>query len=495
MVAGSFALLGHSIVRGMASRSAKADDLETFIRQASAARCKWGEELADPKFVKYVDENLNNFAKDVMRLVSQPSVSARKQGIDECATLVEKMLKEVGASTKIIRAEGFAPLVFGEVKSSKSKKTLLFYNHYDVQPEEPLELWESAPFKPEVRDGRIYGRGASDDKGELVSRLELVRTYMKVNGDVPCNMKFCFEGEEETGSPHLYEYIKENKELFQADAVFWEGGEVDEEGRPSVALGMKGMIYTEFSLKMLEMDAHSSFAAVLPSAAWRMVRMLNLLKDEHERVLVPGWYDGVEPLSEEDEHVLDEQAFDAPSFLKVHGSAGFVNGLTPSQAKKALVQRPTGNIAGIWAGYTGPGSKTVLPKEIHCKVDLRLVPNQDPEDLLRKLRAYLDANGFADVKMETETLEPAARTTYKDPFVQAAVGAGEAVWGKKPTVKLSEAGTGPFYVFTRTYGAPAVAIGVSAIDAGMHSPNENLRLDHLKKGIVWFADTIERYLA
>ncbi|HXW36312.1 MAG TPA: M20/M25/M40 family metallo-hydrolase [Nitrososphaerales archaeon] len=450
--------------------------------------------MVDQKFVKYVDENLNSFAKDVMRLVSQPSVSARHEGVDQCALLVEQMLKEVGAETRVIRAEGFAPLVYGEIRSDRSGKTILFYNHYDVQPEEPLELWKSPAFKPEIREGRIYGRGSSDDKGELASRLDLVKAYQKTMSDVPCNFKFCFEGEEETGSPHLYQYIQENKELFRSDAVFWEGGEVDAEGRPSVALGMKGMIYAEFSLKMLEMDAHSSFAAVLPSAAWKMVRMLSTLKDENERVLVPGWYDNVETLSEEDQAVLEEQEFDAESFLQVHGSKGFVNSLTPSQAKKALVQRPTANIAGIWAGYQGPGSKTVLPKEIHCKADFRLVPNQDPEDLLRKLRNHLDGNGFSDIVIETETLEPAARTTYKDPFVQAAVSAGEKVWKKKPTIKLSEAGTGPFYVFTKTYAEPAIAIGVSASDAGMHSPNENLRLDYLRNGILWFAETIENYL-
>lgn len=450
--------------------------------------------MVDKRFEQYVNDNLNAFSKDVMRLVSQPSVSARKQGIEECALLTEKMLLETGAKTKVLRAEGFAPLVYGELTSTKSNKTILFYNHYDVQPEEPLELWNSPPFKPEIRDGRVYGRGASDDKGELVSRLKLIETYMKTQGEPPCNIKFCFEGEEEVGSPHLHEYISQNREMFRSDAVFWEYGETTDDGRPSVALGVKGMIYAEFTIRGLDADAHSSLAAALPSAPWRMVRMLNLLKAENQRVLIPGWYDAVETLEDEEEKVLEEEEFDGKAFLATHGAKNFLGDMTPSQAKKALARRPTANIAGIWAGYMGPGSKTVLPKEIHCKVDFRLVPNQDPVELLNKMRAYLAEKGFGDVEIQLESTEPAARTSYKDAFAQAAVRSGEKVWGKKPTVKISESGTGPLYIFTRDYKAPAISMGVSATDSGIHSPNENIRLDYLRKGIIWFAETIEDYL-
>ncbi len=451
--------------------------------------------MVDDKFERYVKDNLNSFAKDVIRLASQPSVSARKEGIEECAVLVEKMLKEIGATTKVLRMEGVAPLVYGEVKSTRSNKTLLFYNHYDVQPEDPIELWKSPPFKPEIRDGKIYGRGVSDDKGELVSRLKIVESYIKTRGEPPCNVKFCFEGEEEVGSVHLDEYVSKNSDLFKADAVIWEYGTVDAEGRPMVSLGVKGMIYLELVLQSLSQDAHSSYAAVLPSAPWRLVRLLNTVKDENERVLVPGWYDNVEPLGEQDMSVLEAQPFDGDAFKKTYGAADFLGRMSGAQAKKALVQRPTGNIAGIWAGYTGPGSKTVLPKEIHCKMDFRLVPDQDPEDLLKKLRSHLDRNGFADVKIELESMEPAARTAFTDPFAQAAIQAAEKVYQKKPIVELSSPGTGPLYIFTRRYKMPSVDIGVSALDGGIHAPNENLGLDALHKGMLWVAETMERFSA
>lgn len=451
-------------------------------------------ELVQGKFEEYVGANINDFVKDIIKLASQPSVSARNEGVEECSVLVEKMLGSAGASTKVLKIEGAAPLVYGEIRSNRSPKTLLFYNHYDVQPEEPLELWKSPPFKPEVRDGILYGRGVSDDKGELVSRLKVVEAFLKT-GELPCNVKFCFEGEEETGSVHLEEYVSRNSELFRADAVIWEYGTLDLEGRPMVSLGVKGMIYLEFVLKSLSQDAHSSYSAVLPSAPWRMVRLLNMLKDKDERILVPGWYDGVGTLAEDELEVLHESPFDGAEFRKAYGASEFLGGMSDEQAKKALVQRPTGNIAGVWSGYTGPGSKTVLPKEVHAKMDFRLVPEQDPHDLWNKMRKYLDDNGFGDVEMHLESMEPAARTSYKNPFAQAAMMAAEKVYGKKPVVELGSAGTGPLYVFTQRYKMPSVDIGVSAMDGGIHAPNENLKLENLRKGILWIAETVERFSA
>ena len=448
----------------------------------------------DEKLKEYVDANIPRFSKDVMRLVSQPSVSAKKQGIEECASLVEKMLQEIGAKTKVLRQEGVAPLVYGEIRSNKSSKTVMFYNHYDVQPEEPLELWKSAPFMPEIRDGILYGRGAADDKGELVSRLKLIESYMKVRGEPPCNVKFCFEGEEEVGSVHLHDYVSKNKELFKSDGVIWEFGETDLEGRPYVSLGMKGMIYLELIVKSLDADQHSSTAAVLPSAPWRMVRLLNTVKDENERILVPGWYDAVENLTEEELELISQSVFDEKEYLSSHGAKAFVGGMGIDQVKKALVQRPTANIAGAWAGYLGPGSKTVLPKEMHCKMDFRLVPEQDPDDLLRKLRAHLDKNGFGDVEIKLESMEPAARTSSKDPLAKAAIKAGQELYGKKPNVEVSSPGTGPLYIFTRDYNASVISIGVSSTDSGMHAPNERLRLDYFRKGILWIGQTIEYFL-
>jgi acetylornithine deacetylase/succinyl-diaminopimelate desuccinylase-like protein len=448
----------------------------------------------DKKVDDYIHANQDRFVKDIIRLASQPSVSARKEGISECAAIVKSMIEEVGGTTKVLQLPGAAPLVYGELKSSKSGKTVLFYNHYDVQPEVPLELWKSPPFKPEVRDGRLYGRGVSDDKGELVSRLKLIEAYVKVNGEPPCNVKFCFEGEEEVGSPHLEEYVNKNPDLFKSDAVIWEYGKIGSDGTPVVGLGVKGMIYLELTVRSLSQDAHSMYAAALPSAVWRLTRLLALIKDSHERILIPGWYDKVQDLADDELKLLEEQPSEAQELLTTYGSKEFAGGMSVAQAKKSLVARPTANIAGIWAGYTGPGSKTVLPGEAHCKMDFRLVPNQDPAELYAKFVAYLKANGYADVEIAVETMEPAARTSYKSDLAQAAIRGAKEVFKKDPAIEISSAGTGPLYIFTRRYGVAGLDIGISPVDSALHSPNENIRLDFFEKGMLWLAQTVENYL-
>jgi len=450
--------------------------------------------VQDKKVADYIHQNQSRFVKDIIRLASQPSVSARKEGITECAAIVKSMVEEIGGTTRVLDMPGAAPLIYGEMKSSRSNKTILFYNHYDVQPEVPIELWKSPPFKPEIREGRLYGRGVSDDKGELVSRLKLIESYVKVNGEPPCNVKFCFEGEEEVGSPYLEQYVDRNPDLFKSDAVIWEYGKIDSEGRPVVGLGVKGMIYLELTVRSLSQDAHSMYAAALPSAVWRLVRLLSLIKDSHERILIPGWYDKVQDLTEEELKLLESQPSEAEELLSTYGSKEFAGGMPLGQAKKSLVARPTANIAGIWAGYTAQGSKTVLPAEARCKMDFRLVPNQDPEELYAKFVSYLKANGFGDVEIKKETMEPAARTSYKTELAQAAIRGAKEVFQRDPAIEISSAGTGPLYIFTRRYGVAALDIGISPADAAPHSPNENIRLDFLEKGMLWLGQTVENYL-
>jgi acetylornithine deacetylase/succinyl-diaminopimelate desuccinylase-like protein len=370
---------------------------------------------------------------------------------------------------------------------------VLFYNHYDVQPVEPLELWKSPPFEPEVRDGRMYGRGVSDDKGHLVARLKLIESYVKVNGEPPCNIKFCFEGEEEVGSGHLEEYVAKNAELFKSDAVLWEYGKIDSAGRPVVSLGVKGMMYVELVVKTLERDAHSMYAAALPNPVWRLARLLNEIKDENERILIPGWYEKVKGLSDDELRLLKEEPSEAETLLSDYGAKEFAGGISLDEARGALVTGPTANIAGVRGGYNGPGSKTVLPAEVRCKMDFRLVPDQDPDELFARFTMFLASHGYSDVQVERMTMEPAARTSYTSPWAQAAIRAASEVFGVKPVIELSSAGTGPLFVFTRRYNSEAVDLGFAPHDDAIHAPNENIRLDFLEKGMVWMGQTIEDY--
>jgi acetylornithine deacetylase/succinyl-diaminopimelate desuccinylase-like protein len=448
-----------------------------------------------PALKEYIHDNQDRFLRDIARLAAQPSVSATKDGVEECALLVKKMIEEIGGKAQLLRLDGAAPLVYGEVMRSGAAKTVLFYNHYDVQPVEPLELWKSPPFKPEIRDGRMYGRGVSDDKGHLVARLKLIESYLKVNGEPPCNIKFCFEGEEEVGSGHLDEYVAKNSELFKSDAVLWEYGRIDAEGRPVVSLGVKGMMYMELVVRTLNQDAHSMYAAALPNPVWRLVKLLNMIKDEHERILIPGWYERVKALAGDELKVLKEEPSEAQDLLTTYGAKGFAGGLSFEEARMALVSGPTANIAGILGGYTGPGSKTVLPAEVRCKMDFRLVPEQDPDELYARFSDFLSSNGFSDVKVERMTMEPAARTSYTSPWAQAAIRAAGQVFGVKPVIEISSPGTGPLYVFARRYNSDAVDLGFAPPDDAIHAPNENIRLDYLEKGMVWMGQTLENYAA
>jgi acetylornithine deacetylase/succinyl-diaminopimelate desuccinylase-like protein len=448
-----------------------------------------------PAVKEFIHENQDRFLQDIARLVRQPSVSATNEGVDECAILVRKMVEEIGGTTKTLKMDGAPPLIYGEIVKSPSSKTILFYNHYDVQPVEPLSLWRSPPFEPEIRDGRMYGRGVSDDKGHLVARLKLIESYMRVNGEPPCNIKFCFEGEEEVGSGHLEEYVAKNADLFRSDAVFWEYGKVDQQGRPVVSLGVKGMMYVELVVRTLNQDAHSMYAAALPNPVWRLVKLLSLIKDERGRILIPGWYDRVKGLSPEETKILNEEPSEADGLLASYGAKGFAGGLSLEQAKLALVNGPTGNIAGIWGGYQGPGSKTVLPAEVRCKMDFRLVQDQDPDELYASFKRFLSSSGFSDVEVERMTMEPAARTNYSSPWAQAAVAAARDVFGVEPVIELSSPGTGPLYVFSKRYRSDAIDVGFAPYDDAIHAPNENIRLDYLEKGMLWMGQTIEGYVS
>ncbi|HZW55137.1 MAG TPA: M20/M25/M40 family metallo-hydrolase [Nitrososphaerales archaeon] len=437
----------------------------------------------------YIDSVKDRSIEALKQLVRQPSVSATGQGIKECASLVAKMLENLGASPKILDVEkgGASPLVVGEIRSKMNpQKTLLFYNHYDVQPPEPLEQWESPPFEPRVSGGRVYGRGCADDKGELIGRLKLTEAFLEAWGDVPCNFKFLIEGEEETGSIHLEEYFKKYPESFKADSVVWEFGGINVEGRPMVTLGVKGILYVELVARNAKVDAHSSLAAIIDNPAWRLVAALNTIK-KADKILVPGWYKDVRSFTKEEIELLKRAPSEEQAIKRNYGVKSFVNRARGLEVKKALAGKPTCNICGISSGYNGPGPKTVLPNEARAKIDFRLVPDQDPLDLLRKLKRHLNQGGFSDIEVTSIEHERASRTSPKQLISRAAIESAKQLYGpsRPPTVNISSAATGPMYLFD----LPCIAIGGGHSESRNHAPNENLRIDQFIMGMKWVADT------
>src|SRR3990172_5906851 len=279
------------------------------------------------KIDSYLETNLDRSLEELKHYVAQPSISAQNIGLKECAQIVKAMLEKRGFKAEIMSTDG-APVVFAERKG-KSGKTLLIYNHYDVQPPEPLELWESPPFEPIVRDGKMYGRGVSDDKSHLTARLYAIDAILKEEGDLPCNIKFIVEGEEETASLHLHDFVKHNIDKLKADACIWEFGGVDHREVPMQYLGLRGICYVELSVESLGTDVHSGLGgSIFPNAAWRLVWALGTLKSADERVRIPGFYDAVQPPTARDRALMANLPDVADEYRTRYGVRNFIKGLT-----------------------------------------------------------------------------------------------------------------------------------------------------------------------
>jgi acetylornithine deacetylase/succinyl-diaminopimelate desuccinylase-like protein len=369
----------------------------------------------------------------------------------------------------------------------------LIYNHYDVQPAEPVELWTHPPFSATIEDGRIYARGASDNKGNIVSRLLAIDAIQKATGGVPCNIKWVIEGEEEIGSPHFEEFITDYKARLSGDSAIWEFGGLDYEDRPIVTLGLKGMLYVEFKIQTALKDSHSARAAVVENPAWRLVKMLDTILDEDGRILIEGWYDDVKPFNEEELDAIRALPLEEHSVRDELGIKRFLYGLTGFEFKKAFYGNPTANIAGIWSGYSGPGHKTVLPSVAQAKMDFRLVPDQDPVKLANKLRQHLVRHGFADVEATIQAENRAARTPISSAIAKTAANAGREVFHKEPVVLVTSAASGPMHFFTNTLRLPTVAIGCNHTRSNTHAPDENQRIDVFVKASKWIARVIDDF--
>ncbi|CAN0392210.1 unnamed protein product, partial [Phaeothamnion confervicola] len=319
----------------------------------------------------------------------QPSVAAQNVGMAETAELMRGHLERLGFSPELVDTRGGYPVVYGE-KRGASDRTLSFYDHYDVQPAEPLDQWESDPWAAEIRDGRIWARGVSDNKGNIAARFAAIEAWEAVRGPLPLTVKFIIEGEEEIGSPHLSNFAEDHPDLCRADACIWEFGGRDIDGRPQIHLGLKGICYVELRAKGARLDWHSSVATSVPNPAWRLVWALSTLKDQDERILIPGFYDDVVPPTDEELAALAALPDTERERLEDLGIDGFLGGLTGLELAKRDYFQPTCTISGIISGYTGAGSKTVLPSTAMAKLDMRLCANQDPFRIYQALRDHLD---------------------------------------------------------------------------------------------------------
>lgn len=433
----------------------------------------------------YLEEHAQEPLELLKQLCRQPSVAAQNYGIEEAVELVASLLTETGFSTRILRAGKARPAVYGELRGS-GPYTILLYNHYDVQPAEPLELWESPPYEPTVRDGKLYGRGVADNKGEIASRLSAIRALRATSGELPITVRWIIEGEEEIGSPRFEDIASTYAELLRADGCLWEGAGFDETGRPVLNLGSKGMLYVQLEVEYLGTDAHSGNAAILPSAAWRLVQALASLRTPEGRVRIPGFYDAVKPPTQAQLQALANQTSNEELLKSVYHIDQFIDGLTGVPLRERAAFSPTGNIAGLYSGYTGDGVKTVLPARAMAKMDFRLVPDQAPEDILQKLQAYLKDQGYADITMSVLGSAEPVVTPLEEPIVQKIATIAESFADKPVAISPSVGGSLPLLgALRRHVGVPGLSVpgNVSYWGSRAHAPNENIRLSDLERAV------------
>jgi len=445
---------------------------------------------------RHIDDHLNQSVARLTELCKLPSVSAHPPTADairETAEHVASLLHDLGFETRVLpKAEGGHPVVYAE-QSGRSPRTLLFYDHYDVQPPEPLELWSSPPFQLTERDGKLYGRGVSDNKGNIAARLAALWAWKGVRGELPCAVKFCIEGDEEIGSPHMEEFVEEQRELLAADACVWEGGGVTWEGIPQLTLGVKGLLYVELEASTVNRDAHSSWGTVLPNAAWRLAWALASIKGPDERVLIDGFYDAVRAVTPEERAAVEAMPSEEAETLKSYGVEEALTGVRGLDYRLRHLFEPTATIDGLTSGYEGEGTKTVLPARAMAKMDFRLVPEQDPDDILVNLRQHLDSRGFGDITVRRLSAERPARTPVSDLFVGVVRRAVQDAYDREPIIVPTAAGTGPLYPFVATLGLPTADIGIGYPETRVHAPDENIRIEDFRRGAWAIAALLGRF--
>ena len=423
-----------------------------------------------------------------------PSVSAEERPEGDfrgCAGWVAERLREAGAEAAIMETSG-NPVVYAEI--GEGDTTLLSYGHYDVQPPDPLDLWETDPFEPAVRNGSMFARGIADDKGDVMARIQALRLYREAHGKLPFKLKFLIEGEEEVGSPNLAPFVREHRELLQADACLWEGAMTDDAGRPLIFCGTKGMAYVELRAKGADHDLHSMHGGLAPNPAWRLVQVLRTIKDESGEITLDGLDELADEPTEAELTAISRIPFDDDALRASWGVTHLDRGLSGEAALREYLLRPTANIAGIHSGYTGPGSKTIVPSEAFVKMDFRLVSGQSPDAVVELIREHLDRRGFSDVEVAALHGVEAAKTPVDAPLVRQAVGAWEDVGSADPVVYPTIGGSGPTSLFTGELGVPTIMTGcVVNPESRIHSPNESARIEDYLQAVRYFAAFFGRF--
>ncbi|MGH2372704.1 MAG: M20/M25/M40 family metallo-hydrolase [bacterium] len=431
---------------------------------------------------RYIDDHRDEALETLRTLIRQPSISAQDKGVKDCSRLLADIMRGSGIPSEIIETPT-QPVVYGEIQKDPKAFTLLCYGHYDVQPPEPLELWTSPPFEPTIRDGRLYGRGTGDNKGQLIAHVLAAKAWLEAGGGPPINLKFVFEGEEESGSRNLGNFVRDHRTKLAADLVYISDGGLHPSGAPVISLGNRGILGITLVAQGADRDNHSgNKGGVAPNPVWMLVHLLSTMVDPSGRVLIDGFYDRVRSVGGVEERLLAKMDFEPKAFAATMGMDTIA--MDGAAYWKRIMLEPYVNINGFVSGYVGPGSKTIIPSKAECRMDFRLVVDQKTEEIFEKVKAHV-----AKVDPRVQVLSrgfgsmEASRTRPDHPAVTVVGRAIRAVRGVDPVVNLSSGGSLPNAVWPDILGVDHLCVPYANADENNHSPNENLSLERFYDGI------------
>lgn len=440
------------------------------------------------QYYDFVERERETFLSQLFDFLRFPSVSSRsehKSDVSNCARWLAEHMKSIGIEKVQLFETAGHPIVYGEYIKQPDALTVLVYGHYDVQPVEPLELWETPPFEPNIRNGRIFARGSSDDKGQLFIHLKAFESILKTNGHFPINIKFLFEGEEEAGSNHLDEFIHNNKELLKCDSVAISDTEWFAEGLPSICYALRGISFIEVTVFGPNRDLHSgSYGGAVDNPAQVLSWIISRLKDKYGRVAVPEFYENVVPLTEDERKEFQRLPFDEQEYCRSIGIPMSYGEIGYSVLERSWA-RPTLEINGMFSGYTGEGAKTIIPATATAKISMRLVPNQTHKEITEKVTKFIREIAPPTVKIEINEMHGGnpVITPIDSVWIQKAKEALKMAFGKEP-VFMREGGSIPICeTFQNELKAPPVLLGFGLPTDNIHSPNENFAIDNFFGGI------------
>ena len=452
--------------------------------------------------INYVEANRDRYLKELFEFLEIPSISTTKEhaaDVQRCAEWVADHMRRVGMQNVQMFPTAGHPIVYSEWLGAPGKPTVLFYGHYDVQPPDPVNLWTSPPFEPTIRGENLYARGSADDKGQVFIHLKGVEAYMQNEGGLPCNLKMLIEGEEEVGSANLETFVKEHKELLNADLVLISDSSMFAKGIPSICYGLRGLAYMEVEIVGPNRDLHSgSFGGSVHNPIQALTEMIASLHDRNGKVRIPGFYKDVQPLTKKERRAFKKLPWNDKNYARdlgvkaLYGEKGFTT-------LERIWARPTLECNGIWGGFIGDGAKTVLPAIANAKISMRIVPDQDPKKIERLFERHFRKIAPKTVQVNVKALHGGkpAITPIDSPGVRAAVAALEKAFGKKPLYQR-EGGSIPIVVqFKEILGIDTVLLGFGLPDENAHAPDEHINLDNFFGGIrtsVHFFQELPQYL-